>query len=222
VTDDARPTDEPFHRYSPRPPRAEALPRSFFERPTPEVAQALLGCRLVREDEEGLRSGIIVEAEAYTGSDDLASHAARGPTPRNRVMFERAGHAYVYFIYGCHHCFNVVAHSPGEAGAVLIRALEPLARGPGLLCRALDIDRGYTGWDLTLGERLWIAPGLPDRPVVCGPRVGIRKAMEKPWRFWIAGNRWVSGGRGGAGLPLVEPAIRRRGRKAPSGPEEST
>jgi DNA-3-methyladenine glycosylase len=144
--------------------------------------------------------GKIVETESYTGADDEASHAARGPTSRNQVMFGPAGVVYVYLIYGCHFCLNLVAHPPGGTGAVLIRALEPLdlalpsTRGPGLLCRALGIDRSFNGLDLTVGERIWVVPG--ERPldgeVASGPRIGIRKATERAWRFWLRGSPWVS------------------------------
>ena len=206
------------------------LERSFYERPTPEVARDLLGCVLVRDSslDGGARWGVIVETEAYTGAEDPASHAARGPTPRNQVMFGEVGLAYVYFIYGCHHCLNVVAHPPGQAGAVLVRALAPLARGPGLLCKELSIDRGFTGWDLTRPSQLWIgSPGCQSGSlerglsILSGTRVGIRKAVDRPWRFWVDGNRWVSGKAGRGQGSAVEPAIPRRTGRPGQGPEES-
>ena len=161
----------------------------------------------------GRVAGVIVETEAYGGAGDPASHAYRGRTPRNAVMFGPPGHAYVYFTYGMHHCFNVVCGRRGEPAAVLVRALEPvaglepmrerraladvrrLARGPGSLARALGLDRRHDGLDLTRAP-LWVAD-LParrrGRSVARGPRVGIRVAAERPWRYWLAGSAFVSG-----------------------------
>jgi DNA-3-methyladenine glycosylase len=168
---------------------------------------------LVHDDPvAGRIAGRIVETEAYGGADDPASHAHRGATPRNRVMFGPPGHAYVYFTYGMHHCFNVVCGREGRAAAVLIRALAPvagvdamarrrgtrdragLARGPGSLARALGLDRGHDGADLTRGA-LWVADRPPlreGRRVERGPRVGIRVATERAWRYWLAGDPHVS------------------------------
>lgn len=189
------------------------LPRRFYARPVLVVARALLGRVLVHEGPGGRTSGRIVEVEAYRGADDPASHAFRGETARNRVMFGPPGHAYVYFTYGMHHCVNVVTGTPGAAGAVLIRALEPLegielmrrrrgvrelerlARGPGCVTRALGLDRRHDGLDLTRGP-LAVETGPPARgghPVARGPRIGIRVATERPWRFWLAGHPCVSG-----------------------------
>ncbi len=162
-------------------------------------------------------SGRIVEVEAYRGGDDPASHAFRGPTPRNRVMFGPPGHAYVYFTYGMHHCVNVVCAREGRPGAVLIRALEPLEglpaarrrrgvfedsrlmRGPGCVTRALGLTRAHDGLDLVAGP-LWIADSPArrgGRAVRCGPRVGIRVGLEHTWRFWLDGHPCVSGSRAG-------------------------
>jgi DNA-3-methyladenine glycosylase len=212
---------EPRRRAGPRAALdgARRLPRAFYARGPRSLARALLGRVLVHDDPlVGRLAGRIVETEAYGGADDPASHAHRGPTPRNRVMFGPPGHAYVYFTYGMHHCFNVVCGRAGRAGAVLIRALEPLeglaamarrrgvreetrlARGPGSLARALGLDRAHDGADLTRGA-VWVA----DRPaarggrrVARGPRVGIRAAVERPWRYWLAGHPHVSGPRLGA------------------------
>jgi DNA-3-methyladenine glycosylase len=158
-------------------------------------------------------AGRIVETEAYLGAEDAASHAYRGPTPRNRAMFGPPGHAYVYFIYGNHFCLNVVTGAVGEGQAVLIRALEPLegiavmqaqrrrtavlelTNGPGKLCQALAVDRRLDGHDLTLGETLWLEAGPPVGPVLSGPRVGVRgdaEALAAPWRFYLGGNPFVS------------------------------
>ena len=148
-----------------------------------------------------------METEAYLGPHDLACHAARGRTARTEVMFGPPGHAYVYFIYGIHHCMNVVTEQRGHAAAVLIRALEPgpgvekRTDGPGRLCRALGIDRSLNGADLT-GKRLYVTTGerglgsaTPLGEVTRGPRVGVGYAgtwAEEPLRFWLNGNRWVS------------------------------
>jgi DNA-3-methyladenine glycosylase len=166
------------------------------------LARALLGKRLVH----GARSGLIVETEAYLGPEDLASHARFGATERNRVMFGPGGVAYVYLCYGIHYMFNVVSGREGEAGAVLIRALEPdagleahhaVARGPGKVTRALELSREHNGVDLSADRQLYIAGGRMLRPeqVAVGPRIGIDYAGE--WagaslRFWIAGHPAVS------------------------------
>ena len=177
------------------------LPRSFYARPTVEVARDLLGKILVH----GRTAGRIIETEAYLGSQDEASHAFRGPTPRNRVMFGPPGHAYVYFIYGMYECMNVVTETDGTAGAVLIRALEPLrgietmrrrrphakreqdlTSGPGKLTIALGITRRQNGADLTRGP-LTIHP--PDHPlqfeIESTPRIGIRRCADWPLRFLL-------------------------------------
>jgi DNA-3-methyladenine glycosylase len=172
---------------------------------------------MVRAHADGRVAGRIVEVEAYAGERDPASHAYRGRTARNAVMFGRPGHAYVYFTYGMHHCVNVVAGAPGQASAVLVRALEPLdgldvmrrrrgdvpdaalARGPGCVARALALSREDDGLDLTVGP-LWISSQparRSGRPVLAGPRIGIRVAAERPWRFWLQGHPSVSGPRRG-------------------------
>ena len=172
---------------------ARPLGRRFFTRPTLDLARALLGTWLCREIDGEVRRGRIVEVEAYT--DDAASHArARRRTPRNAIMFGRAGHAYVYFTYGMHHCVNVVAERDGEPGAVLIRGLDAIAgaNGPGRLCRVLAIDRALDGIDLTAGEGLWIEAGRHREAVVQTTRIGIRQAADLPWRFYLAGSPGVS------------------------------
>ena len=191
------------------------LPRAFYDRDTVQVARDLLGALLVREIDGQFLVGRIVETEAYVGLDDKASHASVGLTERNQVMFGPPGYAYVYVIYGVHHCLNVVTEQEGFPAAVLIRALEPLAgiemmrqhrggrpdveltNGPGKLCQALGIDLNLYGHDLTQGTVLWIAEGVPvdDKDVVIGPRVGVRgdrRARTVPWRFAIHGNPYVS------------------------------
>lgn len=168
------------------------LSRDFYERPTLEVARDLLGKVLAYGDKR-LR---IVETEAYIGPDDLAAHSARGRrTPRNEVMYGPAGHAYIYFIYGMYFCLNLVTEQPGIPAAVLIRAAEPGAKGPGVLCRELGLTRAQNGLDLT-GSALLVEPGsAPAEAIVAAPRIGVDYAGEwaaKPWRFYLQGNRWVS------------------------------
>jgi DNA-3-methyladenine glycosylase len=178
------------------------LPRGFHDRPTEAVARALLGMLLAHRVDGLLRLGRVVETEAYLGPHDRASHAARGRAPRTEVMFGPPGHAYVYLIYGVHHCLNVVTEPEGHAAAVLIRALEPVqgidanTRGPGLLCRALGIDRRHNGLDL-VGTELFLAEPAHREPieVVARPRIGVAYAGEwaaRPLRFFIRGNPFVS------------------------------
>jgi DNA-3-methyladenine glycosylase len=160
-------------------------------------------------------SGLIVEVEAYIGESDAACHAARGRTPRNEVMYGPPGHAYVYFIYGMHHCLNVVTEEEGFPAAVLIRALEPLegleimrrhrsgkpdrelANGPARLCQAMAIERGFNGVDLCTGEALFIEEGrmVAQEEIGASPRIGIKAdelARSVPWRFYLQGNDFVS------------------------------
>lgn len=177
------------------------------------LARDLLGRVLFYRTADGLLAGRIVETEAYTGEADPASHAFRGRTARNAIMFGPAGHAYVYFTYGRHYCLNVVADLPGNAGAVLLRALEPLAgiemmrslgdhgpegrllSGPGKIGRAFGLTLQDNGRDFTRGP-LGIAAGTPPpaREIAVSRRVGISRAVELPYRFAVAGSRSVSGG----------------------------
>ncbi len=185
---------------------SKPLKREFYDRPTLEVTQALLGTRLVRQ-EDGLRlAGIITETEAYVGSEDLGSHAHVGRTRRNQVMFGPPGHAYVYFTYGVHWCFNVVTERVDYPAAVLIRAfaptegLEVISRrrsgrdtfGPAKLTQALHIDGNMNGLDLCdAGSGLWIEAGLPVEAsqIIARPRVGFNNVPEPwksiPWNFSI-------------------------------------
>lgn len=190
-------------------PYGPILPRSFYRRPTVEVARDLLGKVLVH----GPTAGIIVETEAYPGGDDLASHSARGITDRTRVIFGPPGHAYVYFIYGMYECLNLVVEPDGKAGCVLIRALEPvagldlmrrrrpaarkpedLAGGPGKLTLALAINRSHNGADVTRGA-LTVRLPVEKRAleIAVTPRIGITQCADWPLRFLIRGNRFVSG-----------------------------
>lgn len=187
------------------------LDRGFFARATLDVARDLLDCRLVRILDGHRVSGIITETEAYIGEEDQASHASVGQTARNQVMYGPPGYAYVYLIYGVHHCLNVVTEEEGFPAAVLIRALQPedgidvirrhrtgrqdseLTDGPGKLCQALAIDRSFNEADLVNGIDLFIERAHPvdDDKVVTTPRVGVRGddvALTVPWRFVIAEN----------------------------------
>jgi DNA-3-methyladenine glycosylase len=183
--------------------RGGILDRSFFERDTVSVARQLLGTELVLERACGLTSRVrIVETEAYVGSEDRASHASRGRTRRTEIMFGPAGHAYVYLIYGFYNCLNIVTEMADMPAAVLIRGVEPIANvdgrtdGPGRLCRALGIDRTFTGRDMTVPPMyVQAACSEVSFEIECGPRVGVAYAGEwaaRPWRFWIGANPWVS------------------------------
>ncbi|MGH7741200.1 MAG: DNA-3-methyladenine glycosylase [Candidatus Eiseniibacteriota bacterium] len=214
------------------------LPRSFYARRTLVVARALLGRVLVCGRGRNRVAGRIVEVEAYRGAADPASHAYRGPTPRTAVMFGPAGHAYVYFTYGMHYCLNLVTEAEGVAAAVLLRALEPLegqalmrrrrapagrppanaalARGPGNLARALGLTTKDTGLDLVRGP-LWVsdlATHRGGRRILALPRVGIRVATERRWRFLLEGHPSASAPR-----RAPKRAGRRAGRRA--GPSQS-
>ncbi len=192
----------------------DLIQRIFYERSAVTVARDLLGHWLVREIAGVRLVGRIVETEAYLGEEDAASHAFRGPTPRNRSMFGPPGHAYVYLIYGVHHCLNIVTGPEGKGQAVLIRAVEPLegiermrqhrkdvpirqlTNGPGKLCQAFAIDKSLDGHDLCVGETLWLERGLPPQETICqSPRIGVRgdeKALTRPWRFYLKNNPFVS------------------------------
>jgi len=181
---------------------AARLPRAFYDRDTATVARELLGCLLVHRVDGEERIGRIVETEAYVGAHDLASHSSKGITKRTRVMFGPPGHAYVYLIYGMHHCLNVVTEGEGQGAAVLLRALDPVRNlsgktsGPGLLCRAMGIDLRYNGCDLQ-SDALHIAAASEHAvlTVVERPRIGVDYAGEwaaQPLRFYIAGNAHVS------------------------------
>jgi DNA-3-methyladenine glycosylase len=182
-------------------PAGRTLSRDFYIRNTETVALELLGKHLVHRSANRVRIGRIVEVEGYLGPHDPASHSARGKTPRTRVMFGPPGYAYVYLIYGIHHCMNVVTEPEGHGAAVLLRALEPVygiesrTNGPGLLCRAMGIDRRRNGCDLC-GDVLFIAEAdIEPFAVMRRPRIGVDYAGEwvkRPLRFYIRGNPHVS------------------------------
>ena len=178
------------------------LTRAFYDRDTVAVARDLLGKCLVHRSNGTVRIGRIVEVEAYLGPHDLAAHSARGLTPRTRVMFGPPGHAYVYLIYGMYYCMNVVTQAEGKASAVLLRAVEPVknvegrTQGPGLLCRALGIDKRLNGHDLTSARFHVADDGAGGRPVIVKrPRIGVDYAgywAKRLLRFYIRGNPYVS------------------------------
>ena len=197
-----------------------ALARSFYLQPTLQVARALLGKVLVHETPEGRAAGRIVEVEAYRGPADRAAHTAGGHrSARNETMWGRPGHAYVYFVYGMHHCVNVTTRPAGLPEAVLLRALEPvdgidlmrvrrsipdapawrLCRGPGALCQALGVTRQQDGTDLVRGPlRILDGPTVPARLFRRTPRIGVAYAGAdalRPWRFFVLGTPAVSGPR---------------------------
>lgn len=200
---------------APIPPPVPRLDRAFFVQPTLVVARALLGCVLVSDLPEGRTSGRIVETEGYLGPTDLASHAARLRTGRVSAMWGPPGIAYVYRSYGLHAMLNVVAEPDGTTGAVLLRALEPLAgvelmrrrrgveparllcSGPGRLCQALGVTLDDHGLDLTTSDRIWIASGASPASVSAGGRIGVSGGAEHPWRFFETGSPYVSAHRRG-------------------------
>ena len=178
------------------------LPRAFYDRDTVTVAYDLLGKYLVNVSRGVERIGKIVEVEAYLGPHDLAAHSARGLTERTKIMFGPPGHAYVYLIYGMYFCMNVVTEREGHASAVLLRALEPVqnieerTQGPGLLCKAMRIDKRLNGHDLIGGGFYIAAPSQTEAFVVVKrPRVGVDYAghwARRLLRFYIKGNPFVS------------------------------
>lgn len=181
------------------------IPREFYEGNTIEVARGLLGAVLMRRTEEGITSGIITECEAYMGEVDPAAHSYKGKRDRVRVQYGADGHAYVYLIYGLHHCFNITTGPESTPESVLIRALRPLdgipvmerrrrrtkedelCSGPGKLCSAMAITMEQYGCDLTDPESgLWLEYGRPPKKIIAAPRVGIDYAGEAAswlWRF---------------------------------------
>ncbi len=202
--------------------KSTLLKRAFFDRDPRQVAPELLGKLIVRRHGRKWLAGRIVELEAYLGEDDAAAHAAAGRTPRNDVLFGPPGHAYVYFIYGMHYCLNISCMKEGQAGCVLIRALEPVAgveemahardlgdinlnshrevrkltSGPARLCEALEITRPRdNGKDmLSLRSDLQVRDdGWKSQKVAVTPRIGITKSAEMPLRYLIVGNPFVSG-----------------------------
>ncbi|MGL5830820.1 MAG: DNA-3-methyladenine glycosylase [Candidatus Altimarinota bacterium] len=189
-------------------PSIKKIGREFFERPTLEVAENLLGKYLVVENELGKMVGEINEVESYIGQDDLASHAAVGRTKRNDVMFWRGGHAYVYFTYGMYHCLNFVTEKENFPAAVLIRSILPiegitimrklreekstakkipdgnLSNGPGKVCQALGLNLNDNGVDIINSEKIYLLEGKKISDFVRTERIGISKGKDKLWRFY--------------------------------------
>jgi DNA-3-methyladenine glycosylase len=191
---------------------SKAIGKDLFEKDTIKAARSLLGAVLVHDSPEGRTSGIIVETEAYLSQDDPACHASKGKTKRNAVMFGPPGRAYVYLIYGCYYCFNAVTNKEGVGEAVLIRALEPLeglelmkerrgpgqkltnlTSGPGKLCDAMGISKEQNGLSLQKPP-LYITAGveIESSSIGVSGRIGINQAQDKPWRFFISGNIYLS------------------------------
>ncbi len=190
------------------------LKADFFDASTLTIAKRLLGKRLVRHLPEGLVAGWIVETEAYNWRGDAACHASRGKTASNQAMFGRPGTLYVYPIHA-KYCMNIVTEREGRGAAVLIRAIEPtdgisilsqyrqgvepgqLTNGPGKLCMAMSIDRRLDGIDLDVSSEIWLEASAQELDrrwtMKCSRRVGISVAQDKLWRFFIDGNRFVSG-----------------------------
>ena len=183
----------------------KTIPRTFYERDTVKVARDLLGKNLIRTIGKQTISGIITETEAYRYTDDPASHAYRGLTPRNRAMFEQVGKAYVYFTYGMYFCFNVVARNHNfAAGAVLIRGLKPekgidimkknrgidkianLTNGPAKLTQALRITKKQYGVDLAKKSELFLMDGIDRKKIFASKRIGIKNGLHKLWNFKIS------------------------------------
>ena len=189
---------------------------AFFRQDTVELARKLLGCLLVHRTPDGVAGGMIVEAEAYVGAIDKACHAYRNRSWRTEIMYHDGGYAYVYLIYGMHHCFNAVTGPEGEGNAVLIRALEPvigldlmqqrrhtntmqhLCSGPGKVCQALGITKNEYGLDLCAADsplRLIRYRYIPEAQIVATPRINVAYAEEAaawPWRFYVKDNLYVS------------------------------
>ncbi len=189
---------------------------AFFRQDTVELARKLLGCMLVHRTPDGVATGMIVETEAYVGAIDKACHAWQNRSERTEIMYHDGGYAYVYFIYGMHHCFNVVTGPEGEGNAVLIRALEPvtginlmqrrrntkllrsLCSGPGKVCQALGITKNEYGMDLcdpASPLRLIKYRHIPDEQIAVSPRINVAYAEEAaawPWRFYVKDNLYIS------------------------------
>lgn len=189
--------------------KGKKIPRSFYLRSTLTVARELLGKTLVYHHPRGRMAADIVEVEAYIGRGDEACHAAVGRTERNAVMFGPGGFCYVYFIYGMYHCLNIVTEKQGFPAAVLIRAAEPtdgfdimrdnsppsdkkFTNGPGKLCRAFGVDRTINGIDLC-GQTVYLVDtGRQPSKIETSPRIGIRKAADRQWRFFDADSHYIS------------------------------
>jgi DNA-3-methyladenine glycosylase len=198
-------------------PNKRKLGRAFYKREVTVVARKLLGKILVKNDTKYPLAGKIVEVEAYHGDFDQAAHSYGGKTKRTEIMFKEGGYLYVYFTYGAHYCCNVVTGKNGQGTAVLIRALEPLVNlekmvknrfgrklrnqkeifnltsGPGKVCKAFNIDKSFSGIDLS-GDKLYILNGnrINERDIGVSKRIGITRSVDLPWRFFIKDNPFLS------------------------------
>ncbi len=190
--------------------RLTKLPREFYLRPTLQVARDLIGKILIFNDNKKIMSARLVEVEAYIGRDDPACHAFVGKTERNEVMFGTGGFSYVYFIYGMYNCLNVVTERDGFPAAVLIRGAEPLGgiesmkrnyknpgknlltNGPGKLCKAFGLTREHNGLDLTGGQLYLADDGKRVEKIECSVRIGIKKGVDKKWRFFDPASPYIS------------------------------
>ena len=198
-------------------PGSNKLDKKFYKREVKTVALDLLGKILVKKERNSVLAGRIVEVEAYDGSIDKAAHTYTGKTEKNEIMFQDGGYFYVYFTYGAHFCCNVVTGKEGQGTAVLIRAIEPvtglskmvknrfggnllnekerfnLTNGPGKVCQAMGINKTHYGTDLTL-DKIFIldAPKIKKNMITVTKRVGIKKSVDLPWRFYIKDNPYVS------------------------------
>lgn len=195
----------------------EILPSEFYNRNVTVVAKALLGKIFIRKTKQGLLSGKIVEVEAYDGKNDKASHSFNGKTNRNQIMFGKAGHLYVYFTYGMHYCANVVTGKENFGAAVLVRALEPidgmhimsmnrfgkriisdnellnLCNGPAKICQSFSITRESNGANLCSDEFYIInSTPVPKSKIISTTRIGIKKSIDLPWRYYIKDNLYIS------------------------------
>ncbi|KAF0151397.1 MAG: DNA-3-methyladenine glycosylase [Ignavibacteria bacterium] len=195
----------------------DKLPFEFYNRKVTSVAKSLLGKTFVRKNCNEILCGKIVEVEAYDGKSDEASHSYNGATKRNQVMFGKAGHLYVYFTYGMHFCANVVTGKENYGAAILIRAIEPLGgidilsqnrfgkknisgkellnlcSGPAKICQAFQITRGSNGANLC-GDDIFIldSPSVSNNKIISTARIGIKKSIDLPWRYYIKDNPYVS------------------------------
>ena len=196
---------------------SKKLKKNFYTRDVLIVARELAGKILVKNKNGKLYAGKIVEVEAYDGLIDEAAHTFLGKTERNKIMFEEGGYFYVYFTYGAHYCCNIVVGQKNHGAAILIRAVEPLSgiefmeanrlrrksenqkeilsltNGPGKLCQAFEINRSHNGEDLT-GDTIYLlnAPKIKQENIVQTKRIGIKKSVDLPWRFYIKDNHFVS------------------------------
>jgi len=185
-------------------PKFKRLPAKFYHQNTFKIAEELLGKFIIRKIGKRALIGKIVESEAYYGPNDLASHASRGKTARTKIMFDQAGTAYIYLIYGMYYCFNIVTEAKDFPAAILIRAAEPInlskkANGPGKFCRAFKIDKNLNGENLITSKKLYLVENPNEKikksQIKKAKRIGVDyagKYKNKLWRFYLKNNQFVS------------------------------